>query len=38
MLEEIVKALADLRFCSIEISVHESRVTQIERKEKLHLA
>jgi len=38
VLEEIVKALADLKFGSIEITVHESRVTQIERKEKVRLA
>lgn len=34
VLDSIVKALSGLRFGSVEIVVHESRVTQIERKEK----
>lgn len=35
VLEDISRMLADLRFGSIEITVHENRVTQIERKEKV---
>ncbi len=35
VLEEIARLLADLRFGSVEITVHENRVTQIERKEKV---
>ncbi|MBI3830563.1 MAG: YezD family protein [Planctomycetes bacterium] len=33
----IAKALRGLRFGSIEIVVHDGRVVQIERKEKLRL-
>jgi hypothetical protein len=37
--EEVLKALADMlaetRFGSIEIVVHDGRVTQIERREKV---
>ena len=32
---EIVAQLAGLRFGSLEIVVHEGRVTQIERRERL---
>lgn len=32
---EVVGALRGLRFGSIEITVHEGKVTQIERKEKV---
>ncbi|HEY8085694.1 MAG TPA: YezD family protein [Methylophilaceae bacterium] len=35
VLEDISRMLADLRFGSVEITVHENRVTQIERKEKV---
>ena len=35
VLDSIVHALASLRFGSIEIVVHEGKVTQIERKEKI---
>ncbi|GBG13775.1 uncharacterized protein NMK_1326 [Novimethylophilus kurashikiensis] len=34
LLPEIKKALLGLRFGSIELTVHEGKVTQIERKEK----
>lgn len=34
LLEAIARARAGLRFGSIEITVHEGKVTQIERKEK----
>lgn len=34
ILDEISQALIGLRFGSIEIVVHEGKVTQIERKEK----
>jgi hypothetical protein len=40
--EEVLRALArlvrDTRFGSIEIVVHEGRVTQIERRERLRFA
>lgn len=35
VVEEILRAIAQLRFGSIEITVHEGRVTQIERREKV---
>ena len=37
ILDEIQRAIENLRFGSIEITVHEGRVTQIERREKLRL-
>ena len=37
VLENISRALAGLHFGSIEIVVHEGKVTQIERKEKIRL-
>jgi hypothetical protein len=33
--QEIVRAIEQLRFGSIEITVHDGRVTQIERREKV---
>jgi hypothetical protein len=36
-LEEIAKALQGLRYGSIEITVHDGRVTQIEAKRKIRL-
>lgn len=33
--QEILRAIEQLRFGSIEITVHEGRVTQIERREKI---
>ncbi len=35
VLHEILKAIQTLRFGSIEITVHDGRVTQIERREKV---
>jgi hypothetical protein len=35
---EILRSIKSLRFGSIEITVHDSRVVQIERKEKVRLA
>ena len=37
VLDGIAQALSGLRFGSIEIVVHEGRVTQIERKEKFRI-
>jgi hypothetical protein len=37
VLDEISQALSGLRFGSIEIVVHEGKVTQIERKEKFRI-
>ena len=36
-LDAIRRALATLRYGSIEIIVHDSKVVQIERKEKIRL-
>ena len=35
VIHEIIRAIQELRFGSIEITVHEGRVTQIERREKI---
>lgn len=37
LLHEIRNALRDLRFGSVEITVHNAQVVQIERKEKFRL-
>jgi hypothetical protein len=34
LVEQILSALRDIRFGSVEIIVHDARVVQIERKEK----
>jgi hypothetical protein len=38
VIEEIARALAGLRFGSLEITVHDGRVTQIESKKKIRLS
>jgi hypothetical protein len=35
--QQIVKTIQALKFGSIEITVHEGRVTQIEKREKLRV-
>lgn len=35
--QEILRAVRNLRFGSVEIIVHDSKVVQIERKEKIRL-
>jgi len=35
IVQEILHAIQEIRFGSIEITVHEGRVTQIERREKV---
>ena len=35
VIHEILRAIQQLRFGSVEITVHEGRVTQIERREKV---
>ena len=35
VLKELLEAIQSLRFGSIEITVHEGNVTQIEKREKL---
>ena len=36
-LREIARALQGLRFGAVEITVHNSQIVQIERKEKIRL-
>jgi hypothetical protein len=38
VLAEIVRSLRHVRFGSVEITIHDSRVVQIERKEKVRFA
>lgn len=35
VVQEILRALDQLRYGSVEITVHEGRITQIERREKV---
>lgn len=35
VVQEILRAIEQLRFGSVEITVHDGRVTQIERREKV---
>lgn len=35
---EILRAVREIRFGSVEITVHDARVVQIERREKLRVA
>lgn len=35
---EILRAVGDLSFGSVEVVVHDSKVVQIERKEKIRFA
>ncbi|MGZ8242876.1 YezD family protein [Methylomagnum sp.] len=38
MAQKILEALRGLRFGSVEITVHEGRIVQIERREKCRLS
>jgi hypothetical protein len=38
LLHELAAALEGLRYGSVEIVVHDSRVVQIERREKMRLS
>lgn len=38
VLEEIAKALTGLRYGSVEVTVHDGKVTQIEAKKKIRLS
>jgi hypothetical protein len=38
LVEEILRALRQVRFGSVEIVVHDSKVVQIERREKFRFA
>jgi hypothetical protein len=35
LIEEVLRALKDIRYGSVEITIHDSRVVQIERKERV---
>jgi hypothetical protein len=35
--EQILSAISDIRYGSVEIIIHDSKVVQIERKEKIRL-
>ena len=36
--QEILRAIESLRFGSVEITVHEGRITQIEKREKVRFS
>ena len=36
--QKILRAVRSLRYSSVEIIIHDSKVVQIERKEKIRLA
>ena len=38
VLDEVAKALTGLRYGSVEITVHDGKVTQIEAKKKIRLS
>lgn len=38
VIEAIKRALGNLKFGSIEITVHDGKIVQIERKEKVRLS
>jgi hypothetical protein len=35
VVDEVLRAVKDIRYGSVEITIHDSRVVQIERKEKV---
>ena len=37
MTQQIIRALQDIRYGSVEIIIHDSKVVQIERKEKIRI-
>jgi len=38
VIREVARAIEQLRYGSVEITVHDSRVTQIERREKVRFS
>jgi hypothetical protein len=36
--QKILRAIQEIRFGSVEIIIHDSRIVQIERKEKIRIA
>jgi len=37
VVQQVIKAIQALRFGSVEITVHDGRITQIETREKLRI-
>jgi len=37
LIKKILRALQEIRFGSVEIVIHDSKVVQIERKEKIRI-
>lgn len=37
VVKQVVKAIQTLKYGSVEITVHEGRITQIEKREKLRI-
>jgi hypothetical protein len=37
MTQQILRALQDIRYGSVEIIIHDSKVVQIERREKIRI-
>jgi hypothetical protein len=37
LIQELIKAIQSIRFGSVEVTVHDGRVTQIEKREKVRL-
>ena len=35
--QQILRALQEIRYGSVEITIHDSRIVQIERKEKIRI-
>jgi hypothetical protein len=35
--QKILRALQEIRYGSVEITIHDSRIVQIERKEKIRI-
>jgi hypothetical protein len=38
VVQEILRAITSVRFGSVEITVHEGQVTQIEKREKVRIS
>jgi hypothetical protein len=37
IVQQVAKAIQTLRFGSVEITIHDGRITQIEKREKLRI-
>lgn len=36
--QEVARAIADLRYGTVELTIHDGRIVQIERREKIRVA